>query len=29
MLKLKYRQNENIDNVKCQKCLEKGHWTYE
>merc|ERR1712127_181070 len=26
---LKMKQNENIDNVKCQKCLEKGHWTFE
>lgn len=24
-----YRQNENVDSVRCQKCLEKGHWTYE
>ncbi|PIK51446.1 putative zinc finger CCHC domain-containing protein 10 [Apostichopus japonicus] len=23
------KQNENKMNIKCQKCLEKGHWTYE
>jgi hypothetical protein len=23
------RQNVNVETVQCQKCLEKGHWTYE
>jgi len=19
----------NVENIRCQKCLEKGHWTFE
>ncbi len=26
---LKNKKRDNIDNVRCQKCYEKGHFTYE
>ena len=26
---LKHKTRENVDNVRCQKCYEKGHFTYE
>ncbi len=26
---LKNKKHENIDNVRCQRCYEKGHYTYE
>lgn len=24
-----FREEEKSTNAQCQKCLEKGHWTYE
>ena len=26
---LKNKKRENIDSARCQKCYEKGHFTYE
>ncbi|XP_054754148.1 zinc finger CCHC domain-containing protein 10-like [Lytechinus pictus] len=26
---LNAKRNQNKENVRCQKCLEMGHWTYE
>ncbi|XP_022099100.1 zinc finger CCHC domain-containing protein 10-like [Acanthaster planci] len=29
MALMKAKNNQNKENVRCQKCLEFGHWTYE